>query len=326
MFARTLILRTAALRPIEGTVKRSRFFRPLVSRFIAGNDLEEALAACNKLIDRQLMVTLDYLGENTHSEAEASVATDTFVKMLHKLSTVEVVRRFVGEGGHNGPQSPTDPAIEPLNISIKLSQCGLDLGDEVAVRNYRNVLEVARESDNFVRVDMEGSDYTQRTLDLVLRAHEEFPQTGTVLQSYLFRNDEDVALVIERKLRVRLVKGAYLEPSDIAYADKTKVDEAFVRQAKQLLKHGFYPAIATHDAEIIAELKKFANEENIAPHTYEFQMLYGIRRDLQEQLQAEGYRVRIYVPFGDQWYPYFTRRLAERPANALFILRSLLKG
>jgi proline dehydrogenase len=320
MFARSLILRTAALRPIEGTVRKSRLFRPLVSRFIAGNDLDEALKACEKLMEKHLMVTLDYLGENTHSVQEAAAATEIFIKMLERLAVTPPVLKFASAGGH------TNRAIEPLNISIKLTQCGLDLGDEVAEANYRKVLEVATKSDNFVRVDMEGSDYTERTMEIVLRAHQDFPQTGTVLQSYLYRTDDDVAKVIEHQLRVRLVKGAYLEPAAVAYPEKEKVDEAFVRQAKELLKHGNYPAIATHDAEIVATLKKFAQEENIAPDRFEFQMLYGIRRDLQEGLQAEGYKVRIYVPFGDQWYPYFTRRLAERPANALFILRSLLKG
>jgi proline dehydrogenase len=326
MFARSLILRTAALSPIEGTVRRSRMFRPLVSRFIAGNDLDEALAACEKLIDRGLTLTLDYLGENTHTEEAAAGATKTFVAMLQRLSGVPVVEKFVSAGGHGRADGSFGDRIEPLNISIKLTQCGLDLGNDVAERNYREVLKVATASDNFVRVDMEGSDYTQRTLDLVLAAHDEFPQTGTVLQSYLYRNDEDVARVIERQLRVRLVKGAYLESASIAYADKSKVDEAFVRQGKQLMKSGFYPAIATHDESIINELQGFAKQENIASDRYEFQMLYGIRRDLQESLLAEGFRVRVYVPFGDQWYPYFTRRLAERPANALFILRSLVKG
>jgi proline dehydrogenase len=321
MFARSLILRTAALAPIEGTVRKSALFRPLVSRFIAGDNLDQALKMSEKLIERRLMVTLDYLGENTHSLAEASAATETFVKMLERLALTPPVLNFAAGGGHDQPL-----AIEPLNISIKLTQCGLDLGDDVAEANYRRVLEVATQSDNFVRVDMEGSDYTERTMNLVLRVQKDFPQTGTVLQSYLYRTDEDVARVIAHGLRVRLVKGAYLEPSSVAYPEKSKVDEAFVRQAKELLKHGYYPAIATHDEAIIRVLKKFAVEEKISPDRFEFQMLYGIQRDLQESLEEEGYKVRVYVPFGDQWYPYFTRRLAERPANALFIVRSLLKG
>lgn len=320
MLARSLILRTAALRPVEGTVRKSRVFRPLVSRFIAGNDLQEALEATQKLLQRDLLVTLDYLGENTHSETEASSATDIFVEMLSKIAGVPAVTAFQVEGGHSASK------IEPLNISIKLTQCGLDLGLEVAEANFRRVLEAALPSDNFVRVDMEASDYTQRTLDIVLRAREEFPHTGTVLQSYLYRNDDDVDLVIERQLRVRLVKGAYLEPSNVAYPDKAKVDEAFVRQAKKLLKHGNYPAIATHDEKIISELKAFTWEEKIPPGGYEYQMLYGIRRDLQEQLREQGFNVRVYVPYGDQWYPYFTRRLAERPANAFFIVKALFKG
>jgi proline dehydrogenase len=196
----------------------------------------------------------------------------------------------------------------------------------VAEANYRRVLETACDSSNFVRVDMEGSDYTQRTIDIVRKVRQEFANTGTVLQSYLHRTDQDVELMVELQARVRIVKGAYLEPASVAYPEKSKVDEAFVRQAKRLVTAGFYPAIATHDEKIVLELKAFADKAGIDKSRFEFQMLYGIRRDLQESLNKEGYHVRVYVPFGDMWYPYFTRRLAERPANSLFILRSLFKG
>ncbi len=323
-----MILRTAALPPIEGTVRRSRLFRPLVGRFIAGNDLSEALVQCEKLSRKGLDSTLDYLGENTHRLSEAERATDIFVEMVETLASTPALLDFRKAGGHlsdrhgsdrhgsdgdgsavgGGGVGALDPAIEPLNISIKLTQCGLDLGLHVAEANYRRVLVAASDRDQFVRVDMEGSAYTQQTLDLVLKLRDEFPQTGTVLQSYLYRTDDDVARVIAAGLRVRLVKGAYLEPASVAYPEKHKVDEAFVRQAKALLKDGYFPAIATHDEAIVRELKRFADAEGIGRRRFEFQMLYGIRRDLQEQLHAEGYRVRVYVPFGDQWYPYFTRR------------------
>ncbi|HWD38495.1 MAG TPA: proline dehydrogenase family protein [Fimbriimonas sp.] len=320
MLARSLILRSAGLKPVESTVRRSRLFRPLVKRFIAGDTLSESLDACRSLLDRSLKITLDYLGENTHSEAEANAAKDTFVDMLDEVARVPEVRAFVPPPA-GGPFNS-----EPLNISIKLTQCGLDLGNDVAERNYRQVLDAAKPSGNFVRVDMESSEYTQRTVDLVSKALREGYNTGTVLQSYLHRTDDDVELMVQLQARVRIVKGAYLEPASVAYPEKSKVDEAFVRQSKRLMSAGFYPAIATHDEKIIEELKAYAAAEKIDPSRYEFQMLYGIRRDLQEGLRKDGYNVRIYVPFGSQWYPYFTRRLAERPANALFILRSLFKG
>jgi proline dehydrogenase len=172
---------------------------------------------------------------------------------------------------------------------------------------------------------MEASEYTARTIDIVTRVHQEFKNTGTVLQSYLHRNDEDVDLMIEKQIRTRIVKGAYLEPASVAFPDKSKVDEQYVDQAKRLLLKGFYPAIATQDEKIILELLKYVVENKIDPKGFEFQMLLGIRRDLQTRLVSEGYNVRVYVPFGDQWYPYFTRRLAERPANAFFIIKNMFK-
>ena len=318
MLARALILRTAALKPVEATVRRSPLFRPLVRRFIAGDDLDQAMKATDGLLAKNLYATLDYLGENTHSEAEARSATETYIRMLDRIGLLP----------GNGSNETAGSALkaEPLNISIKLTQCGLDLGDDVAERNYREVVAGAVRSGSFVRIDMEASEYTQRTVDIVRRVHKDFPNTGTVLQSYLYRTDEDVEQMIELQVRVRLCKGAYLEPASVAHPEKRKVDEAYLRQAKRLLKSGFYPALATHDEKIIDELKSFVKAEGIDASRFEFQMLYGIRRDLQEGLRAEGFNVRIYVPFGDRWYPYFTRRLAERPANSLFILRAMFKG
>jgi len=319
MLGRALILRTAALKPVQRTVRRSRLFRPLVSRFIAGDDLPHALAASKTLLAKGLMVTLDYLGENTSTLAEALAARETYVDMLKEIAQIKDVQDYAAK-------SDAGFQPEPLNISIKLTQCGLDQGMEFAETNYRSVLDSADSSKNFVRVDMESSEYTQRTIDIVTRVLESHRNTGTVLQSYLRRNDEDVDLMIKLQARVRLVKGAYLEPPSVAYPEKEKVDEAFVRQGKRLLSEGFYPAIATHDEKIIKELTAFVDEKGLDKSKFEFQMLYGIRRDLQESLRDSGYHVRIYVPYGDRWYPYFTRRLAERPANALFILRSLFKG
>jgi proline dehydrogenase len=179
--------------------------------------------------------------------------------------------------------------------------------------------------DNFVRIDMEGSAYTQRTLDLVLALHEQYPNSGVVLQSYLYRTAADVARVNAAKVRVRLVKGAYDEPATVAYPKKAEVDAHFEADMRELLSNGTYPAIATHDDRLIDATKRFATEQGIGAERFEFQMLYGIRRDLQERLLREGYRVRIYVPYGTEWYPYLMRRLAERPANLLFIVRSVVR-
>ncbi|MBI1332846.1 MAG: proline dehydrogenase [Armatimonadetes bacterium] len=313
--ARNFVLKTSSLKPVESLVKKSFLFRPLVSRFIAGDTLEQAITETEQILSAGPRITLDYLGENAHSESEALASCQMYAQMLDRIDQSDKVRAW--RTNHSG--------TEPMNISIKLTQCGLDQGSDFAEANYRKVVERAVELDNFVRIDMESSDYTERTVDIVTRVHQELPNTGTVLQSYLHRNDDDVDLMIEKKIRTRLVKGAYLEPAAVAYQDKAKVDEQYVAQAKRFLDKGTYPAIATQDEKIILELKQYVESNNIDKSGFEFQMLLGIRRDLQSSLVAEGYNVRIYVPYGDQWYPYFTRRLAERPANAFFILKNLLK-
>ena len=316
MLARNLVLKTAALGPVERTVRGSKLFRPLVRRFIAGDTLEEAISGSEALMAKRLLVTLDYLGENTHSEAEALAAKATYLQMLDRVATVPAVAAY-----------PKDPALaEPLNISIKLTQCGLDQGEAFAEANYREVVRRAAERGTFVRIDMEASEYTQRTMEIVERVFRDHPNTGTVLQSYLYRTEDDVEKMIALGARVRLVKGAYLEHESVAHPSKLNVDEAFVKQGKRLLSAGTYPALATHDEEAIREFNRHAEREGIDKSRFEYQMLYGIRRDLQDSLRNQGYNVRVYVPFGDAWYPYFTRRLAERPANAFFILKSLFKG
>jgi proline dehydrogenase len=328
---RSLVLKTSSLKPIEKMVRTSKLFRPMVSRFIAGDTLEEAMAASQELMDKGFMVSLDFLGENTKSEAEAIESKKTYIKMLETIAkAVPALAHPVAAGASSGGSSSSSSELsfvpERLNISIKLTQCGLDQGDEFAERNYREVVWAAAEKHNFVRADMEASAYTQRTLDLVHKVWSDMSNTGTVLQSYLLRTDEDVEKIISWGMRCRLVKGAYLEPPTVAYPEKAKVDEAYVRQAKRLLTDGFYPAIATHDETIIRELNRFVAEHEIPKSKFEYQMLFGIRRDLQESLLKEGYNVRVYVPFGDAWYPYFSRRLAERPANMMFILKSMFKG
>jgi proline dehydrogenase len=312
---RNLILKTSGLKPVEAIVRKSFLFRPLVTRFIAGDTLEEALVESETILANGQRITLDYLGENATSESEAQASCAIYATMLDKIDKVAAVQKWKKE----------PIGTEPLNISIKLTQCGLDQGSDFAEANYRKVVQKAAELGTFIRIDMESSDYTERTVEIVTRVHKEFSNTGTVLQSYLHRNDDDVAHVIENKMRTRLVKGAYLEPGTVAYQEKSKVDEKYVSQSKKLLEFGTYPAIATQDEKIIIELKKFVEEKGIDKSSFEFQMLLGIRRDLQASLVQEGYNVRVYVPYGDQWYPYFTRRLAERPANALFMLKNMLK-
>ena len=333
MLARQIILKTSAWKPIERLVRRSFLFKPLVRRFIAGDTLDEALSASDALIDKGLFVSLDFLGENTKSEAEALAAKATYSEMLSRIAAskcsqppkaVALQKTLVPAGGSVTP-TPAGQ-LEATNISIKLTQCGLDQGTDFAEKNYREVLWTAAEKNNFVRVDMESSEYTDRTVAMIDKVRKDFPNTGTVLQSYLYRTDEDIERMIEWQTRVRIVKGAYLEPAEVAIQDKAKLDEAYVKHSKRLLDAAFYPAIATHDEAIITELNRYVAANNIPKESFEYQMLYGIRRDLQDKLKSEGYNVRVYVPFGDSWYPYFTRRLAERPANMFFILKSMFKG
>ncbi len=307
MLFRTLILKISGWSLTERVVRRSRLFRRLVSRFIAGDTLDEAIAACEDLVQRGFHATLDLLGENVRTVDEAAAAKDTYIAMLRRLQT--------------------SPCRLKTNISIKLTQCGFDQSDDLVEKHLFELLEVAKGLDEcFVCVDMEASPYTERTLRLVEKACPTYKNLGTVLQSALYRTPQDAQLLIDLGVRVRIVKGAYLEPENVAHQAKAKVDEAYVEVAKRLLLAGNFPSIATHDEAIVEQLLAFIAEKGIAKERFEFQMLFGIRRDLQDRLREQGYNVSIYVPFGESWYPYFTRRLAERPANVLFIVKSLFKG
>ncbi len=279
--------------------------RAMAWRFVAGEDIETALAAVRELNGRRIMATLDHLGENVTNEAEAVAAADAAIAALRRI-------KEAGVASH---------------LSIKLTQLGLDLGDDFCRAQLRRVLDCARELGNFVRIDMEGSAYTQRTLDLFYELRREYDAdtVGVVLQSYLYRTQADVERAIATGSRVRLVKGAYNEPPTVAYPKKADVDRAYRIEMELLLARGRYPAIATQDERLIGRAQGFAAAEGIAERRFEFQMLYGVRRDLQERLAREGYNVRCYVPYGTQWYPYFMRRLAERPANVLFIAGNLLR-
>lgn len=315
MIARQLILKSAGRPGMERFVRTSRLFRPIVKRFIAGDTLEEAMSSAQELLDAGFKVSLDLLGENTSHEKESLAAVDQYSTMLRRIGQTE--------GATQGPAGYKQGATENLNISIKLTQCGLDQGDEFCINNLLKVLALAESYNNFVRVDMEGSAYTARTLDLVAQAYAAHQNVGTVLQSYLLRTNEDLERMMKLGCRLRLVKGAYLEPATVAYPNKSDVDAAYVRQAHRMLEAANYPAFATHDEKIIEQILHEVQSNGHDKARFEFQMLYGIRRDLQQRLLKEGYNVRVYVPFGDGWYPYFTRRLAERPANALFILKAL---
>lgn len=278
--------------------------RKLSARFVAGNTLEEALTASSKLHDEGLRVTLDYLGENVTSIAEASACRDACMR------TLEAMRQA---------------GMEP-NISVKLTQLGLDLSPGACEANAGMLAEAAAAMNGFLRIDMESTEYTDRTLGIVTRLHERYGSCGTVIQSYLFRSRKDIECLRESGIRVRLCKGAYLESPKLAFPQKTDVDRNYLLLAGDLLRDGNYPAIATHDENMIAGVKALAETAGRSKDTFEFQMLYGIRRDLQKQLVAEGYRMRVYVPYGEAWYPYFMRRLAERPANVIFIARNLLRN
>ncbi len=303
--SRAVMLALAENETIKRTLVQNGMSKGIVQRFVAGETLDDALAAARRLQEKGIGTALDLLGENVATEQEAGEATEAYIRAL----------QAVVEAGLPSPY-----------ISIKLTALGLDLSDTLAAQNLLRILKVARaHPDAFVCVDMEGSAYTQRTLDIVWAAHREFDRVGTVLQSSLRRTDGDLALLIAEGISVRLVKGAYAEPPALAFPDKTDVDTAYVRQMRELLRHGNRPAIATHDEAILHEAKRFVRENGVDNDRYEFQMLLGVRRDLQETLAQEGYHVRAYVPFGTSWYSYFMRRLAERPANIAFILRNLLK-
>jgi proline dehydrogenase len=272
-------------------------------RFIAGRTLEEALAVCRRLNAEGIAVTLDILGESVTTLQEAAAARDAYLRTLSAMR----------ENGIEG------------NVSLKLTQFGLDLSYEQCRDNVEQLVQRAAELDSFVRVDMESSEYTARTLELVTELHAKQARVGTVIQSYLYRSKADVEMLCHRGIRVRLCKGAYLEPHTAAYPNKADVDANYVALMKLLLDRGNYPAIATHDERMIEQTTAYAESRQKARDSFEFQMLYGIRRDLQRKLVADGYRLRLYVPYGSAWYPYYMRRLAERPANVLFILKNVAR-
>jgi len=286
-------------------VRRNGLARRMARRFVAGETIEEAMTAVRALNARGITASLDLLGESVHREEEARATAKSYLDLLDRIQSDKL----------------------DANVSLKLTAMGLDVSEDLCVANMQLVLDRARDYGSFVRIDMEGSAYTERTLQMFEhRLYPSYPtHVGIVLQSYLRRTAADVDLANRLRARVRICKGAYQEPASVAFPDKRDVDENYVRCMHALMSDGNYPGIATHDERIISEAKRFAKERSIATDRYEFQMLYGVRRDLQEQLVREGYRMRVYVPFGTQWYPYLMRRLAERPANVAFMTGNVVK-
>ena len=290
---------------VSSFVIHNRMAKGFAARFVPGETLDSALDAVKKLNAKGITASLDLLGESVRNEKEARESAAQYIRILDRIK-----------------ESRLD-----ANVSVKLTAMGLDVGEELCILNMQNILDRAREHETFVRIDMEGSDYTQKTLDIFY--HRLFPSyrgnVGIVLQSYLYRAFQDTQEANVAGARVRLCKGAYKEPASVAYAEKKKVDDSYLRCMRELMLNGHYPGIATHDERMVRETRRFARENDIAPDRFEFQMLYGVRRELQEKLVRDGYRMRVYVPFGTQWYPYLMRRLAERPANVAFITGNVLK-
>ena len=278
--------------------------RRMARRFVAGETLEEAIAAARRCHEVGMMASLDYLGENVANTSDTQRSRDAYLEIFEAIAQEKL----------------------QANVSCKLTQLGLDINSEFCAGLVLSIVECAANFDNFLRIDMEGSAYTQRTIDLVKRVRARNPAVGTVIQSYLYRSEKDVADLLACGCRIRLCKGAYKEPEDVAFPRKADVDANYVRLMKILLSSGFYHAIATHDPQLIAATIRHAAEKRNSKDDFEFQMLYGVRTDLQRRLVKDGYRVRIYIPFGNDWFPYFMRRLAERPANVGFILRNFLRS
>ena len=276
------------------------------SRFVAGMETEDVLRAAQSLQAQGIASTLDSLGENVSTPEGAKHHADIYHRLLDAIQTRKL----------------------SANVSVKLTQMGMDLGHDLASEIVSGLVDHAVAAKTFVRVDMEGSEYTQATIDLV-RALHAIPanrgSVGVVIQAYLRHSEQDISGLLADGIRIRLCKGAYKEPPSLAFPDKAEVDANFVKLTEILLTSGIYHGIATHDEAMVAATKRIVTERGIDPKSFEFQMLYGIRRDLQRALVAEGFNVRVYVPFGAEWYPYFMRRLAERPANVLFIAKNMLK-
>jgi proline dehydrogenase len=304
---RSFFIGLSTNKPFRKFSERSSLGRRVSHRFVAGMTIEEAIAAAQQLNREGIAVTLDALGESVDDAPHAEASAATYHRLLDEIATHHL----------------------NANVSLKLSQMGMDVADNGPALTERIVSKLvghAHRLKNFVRIDMEGSQYTEATLGMTERLYARFPgAVGTVLQAYMFRTDADADRLIKQRIRIRLCKGAYKEPAEIAFPAKSDVDANYLHVAKKLIPSGVFCGIATHDEAIVNELCHFVKVHRIEKSAFEFQMLYGIRRDLQRKLVAKGYGVRVYVPFGTEWYPYFMRRLAERPANVLFLAKNFFR-
>ena len=305
---RSTFIALSTNKPLRRFSERSSVGRKLSSRFVAGMTLDEVIAAAESLQQKGIASTLDALGENVYTPEEAQKSAGLYHQLLDAIQSRK---------------------LEDSNVSLKLTQMGMDIDPALAEGIVRDLTSHAAQVDSFVRVDMEGTPYTQATIDLVQRVHA-LPgnriRVGTVIQSYLYRSEADITQLVRQGIRIRLCKGAYKEPATLAFPEKSAVDANYIKLARQLITSGVFHGLATHDETIIRDTKKFVADHSIPRDAFEFQMLYGIRRDLQESLVKEGFRMRVYIPFGPEWYPYFMRRLAERPANAIFIAKQFFRN
>jgi proline dehydrogenase len=304
MISRAALLYLSQKTELKDFFSKLPGFSRVTRRFIAGENIDDAITAILELNRAGMTATFDHLGESTTSRAEAESDVREYLRVLDRIENTGV----------------------DSNISVKLTQLGLDIDKDYCLQNARRIVEAANRYGNFVRIDMEDSSKTDATLEIFKRLYSEYGNVGVVLQSYLYRAERDLDEALAMGARIRLCKGAYKEPEEVAFPEKSAVDANYVKLMKKLLKSGVYHGIATHDEKMIAATREFAASEGVSKDAFEFQMLYGIRRDLQLKLAQDGYRMRIYVPYGEHWYPYFMRRLAERPANVWFVLKNLMKG
>ncbi len=307
---RSLFISLSANKALRGFSERAPMGRRVSKRFVAGMSVDEAIAATEELNAAGIEVSLDSLGESVSQVSQAEESAAVYHRILDEIATRKL----------------------RANVSVKLTQMGMDIGGHgagpaLAERIVGEMVEHAAQADTFVRIDMEGTPYTEATLQMTERLNARWPgRVGTVLQAYLFRTEKDAERLLRQGIRIRLCKGAYKEPADLAFPNKADVDANYVKLMERMAASGVFCGIATHDETIIQTMRQFAAAHGIDKKAFEFQMLYGIRRDLQRKLVAEGFGVRVYVPFGTEWYPYFMRRLAERPANVLFLAKNFFKS
>lgn len=304
---RSFFIALSQNRSLRSFSERSTVGRKMSSRFVAGMSVDDALAACERVNREGIAVTLDALGESVTTAAEAQRSAAVYHEMLDAIAARKL----------------------NANVSLKLTQMGMDFDPALAEKIVGELVEHAAQADSFVRIDMEGSPYTEATIAMTERLHARPGMqgcVGTVLQAYLFRTAGDADRLLQQGIRIRLCKGAYKEPPEIAFPLKSDVDENYVKLAQRLMTSGVFCGMATHDEAIVERLLAFVRTQGVPKSAFEFQMLYGIRRDLQRRLAKQGFGVRVYVPFGPEWYPYFMRRLAERPANVLFLMKNFLKS